>query len=158
MWNAPKVGPFSNSFAPDVPDYFVSDVHSGGGGMLPHQGTAKPEYETKAGGVAFAKSERELTIERSPHFHATADVAARKAVAMRTGGRSVRQAQAVQWGEEQLQRGAEDPKHYPTHKLVYSERNPNISSGQFHAHGDLNAGGPHPAPGEQAQGHQGKLF
>lgn len=37
----PKTGPFANSFDEQHPDFLVADVHTGGGGMLPHQGTTK---------------------------------------------------------------------------------------------------------------------
>jgi hypothetical protein len=37
----PKTGPFTNSFDAQHPDYLVADVHTGGGGMLPHLGTKK---------------------------------------------------------------------------------------------------------------------
>lgn len=136
MWSAPKVGPFANSFAPDIPDFLVPDVHTGGGGMFSHLSTDKPDYETSSGARAFDKSEREKAIAGVPHLHSVADAAAREAVAKRTGGTSVRQGQAVQWGEEQLQRGAEDARHYPTHALVYPGPQPvhNLNAEQFGEH------------------------
>lgn len=38
----PKTGPFANSFDSSKPDFLVGDVHTFGGGMLPHLGTTKP--------------------------------------------------------------------------------------------------------------------
>lgn len=147
MWNAPKVGPFANSFQSDVPDFFVSDLHSGGGGMVPHLGTEKPfkldaegnrirnrefrddprsdeELEASHRGGAHKvyvkeKSERELAIE-TPHFHSMADYAARQALKARGMGESVRQGQAVQWGEEQIRRKIETPRlDVPSHEMAY---------------------------------------
>jgi hypothetical protein len=46
----PKTGPFANSFDASKPDFFVGDVHSFGGGMLPHLGTTKPIARNAAGG------------------------------------------------------------------------------------------------------------
>ena len=99
----PKTGAYHNAWLGGTPQFFVSDIHSGGGGMLPHQSTEK------AGNV---KSQREVTIERTSRqsgvprasFHALADYAARQAMKKR-GLSHIEQAQAVQWGEEQIQRG-----------------------------------------------------
>lgn len=109
--SSPKVGPYHNSWLLDTPDYFVSDVHSGGGGFLPHLGYEKPaklnpdgsEKRDKKGNVIRDKSEREKVIEKVPNFHVAADYAARKALEAR-GLTSIRQAQASQWGEEQILR------------------------------------------------------
>ena len=110
---APKTGPYANSWSDTHPQFFVSDVHSGGGGMLPHLGTEKPPRSNKSGKpVALSpsgepqrdKSEREKGIERVPYFHSAADEAARRALTKRGLG-SLREGQAVQWGEEQIQRG-----------------------------------------------------
>jgi hypothetical protein len=114
---APKTGPYHNSWLPGTPDFFVSDVHSGGGGMLPHLSTDKPvlRYSTgipkldKHGKKRYDKSEREKVIESVPNFHAMADYAARQAMGAR-GLNRVRQAQGSQWGEEQIQRTEKDPK------------------------------------------------
>lgn len=111
MWGE-KTGPYSNSMGSDsTPQYFVSDVHSGGGGMVPHLGTDKPIrfndsgeiVVSKSGAVQRDKSGREQAIEAVPHFHAVADYAARQAMAQRGLGH-VREAQATQWGEEINQR------------------------------------------------------
>jgi hypothetical protein len=93
----PKTGPYHNSWLLDTPDYFVSDVHSGGGALLPHLSSHK------GGGDSKGKSEREIAIERTPNFHSAADYAVRQAIESR-GLSSIRQAQASQWGEEQIQR------------------------------------------------------
>lgn len=134
----PKTGPYHNSWLPDAPDFFVSDVHSGGGGMVPHLSSTKPvktdeegnkirkpEYrddprsdEELAKGMRLRdetsihvrdKSQREMAIERVPNFHSAADFAARQAMSQR-GLTSVRQAQASQWGEEQIKRTKENPR------------------------------------------------
>lgn len=46
----PKTGPFANSFDQKKPDFFVGDVHSFGGGMVPHHTTSKPIAINKEGG------------------------------------------------------------------------------------------------------------
>jgi hypothetical protein len=112
---SPKTGPYANSWSDTHPQHFVADVHSGGGGMVPHLGSDKPAMVNKAGETRTDangrpvrdKSEREKAIERVPYFHTVADEAARRAMVPRGVG-SVREAQATQWGEEQIQRG---PKH-----------------------------------------------
>lgn len=99
----PKTGAYHNAWLGGSPQFFVSDIHSGGGGMVPHQSAEKP------GGV---KSQREVTIEKASHqsgvprasFHALADYAARQAMQKR-GLTHVEQGQATQWGEEEIQRG-----------------------------------------------------
>lgn len=109
---SPKTGPYANSWSDTHPNFFVSDVHSGGGGMLPHLGTDKDIRVNRAGGTSYSpsgnaqrdKSEREKAIERVPYFHSAADEAARRAMIPRGLG-SLREAQAVQWGEEQISRG-----------------------------------------------------
>jgi hypothetical protein len=95
--NSPKTGPYANSWSDSHPQYFVSDVHSGGGGGGPHLGISKGSGDEKQ------KSERERMIESVPHFHAAMDYAARQAMTAR-GLSSVRDFQAGQWGEEQIQR------------------------------------------------------
>jgi hypothetical protein len=136
MWQAPKVGPFANSFQSDSPDFFVSDVHSGGGGMLPHLGTEKPilydaegnPQTNEAGRPQRDDSEREKAIKGVPHFHSMADYAARQALEKRGMGSSVRQGQAVQWGEEQIKRKKDSPKlDVPSHEMAY----PNLNRQQF---------------------------
>ena len=115
----PKTGAYHNAWLAGTPQFFVSDIHSGGGGMLPHQGTEKPEK---------GKSEREKTIEFTSRqaktipragFHALADYAARQAMKKR-GLTHVEQAQAVQWGEEQIQRQESGSKgHFPSEEQAY---------------------------------------
>lgn len=111
--SSPKTGPYANSWSDSHPQFFVSDVHSGGGGMLPHLGTDKDIRVNAEGGTSYApsgnpqrdKSEREKGIERVPYFHSAADEAARRATTQRGLG-SLRESQAVQWGEEQIQRSS----------------------------------------------------
>jgi hypothetical protein len=97
--NSPKTGPYANSWNDTHPQFAVADVHTGGGGALPHLSTA----ESSTG-----KTEREQAIASIPHFHSMADEAFRMAMGKRNMG-SVRDAQALQWGEEQIQRGQADP-------------------------------------------------
>jgi len=124
----PKTGPYHNSWLRGTPDTFVADVHSGGGGMIPHLGTAKPlmldsegnpKPNSSGSGFQREKSEREAGIE-TKGFHSMADEAHRRAMAQRGLG-SVRQTQATQWSEERIQRTEQDArfafpedKAYPT--------------------------------------------
>lgn len=111
----PKTGPYHNSWLESTPDFFVSDVHSGGG-FLPHLDTAKPPILDKETGVPkmnstgsghlTGKSEQEIGIE-SRGFHTMADHAAREAMRERGLG-SVRQAQAAQWNEQRIRRSETD--------------------------------------------------
>ena len=116
--SSPKTGPYANSWSDTHPQYFVSDVHSGGGGGLPHLSS----FKGREGG----DSERELGIKGIPHFHVAMDYAARQAMTQR-GLPSVRETQAAQWGEEQLQRREEaetkgwSTSHYPTVSEAYPE-------------------------------------
>lgn len=55
----PKTGPFTNSFDAQHPDFLVPDVHTGGGGMLPHLGTNKPLRRNADGSLARKKEFRE---------------------------------------------------------------------------------------------------
>lgn len=111
----PKTGPYHNSWLDSHPDYFVADVHSGGGGMIPHLSAEKPYKRnpdgtpilTDSGQPAKEKSEREKAIEKAG-FHSMADEAARRAMRER-GLDVVRVAQAAQWGEEKIQRGYDKP-------------------------------------------------
>lgn len=109
--SSPKTGPYANSWSDTHPQFFVSDVHSGGGGFLPHLATGKAE----------GKSDRELAIERTPFFHSVADYAARQAMKQRGIGHT-REFQAAQWGEEQIQRGLEKPSR------VYVKKKKNSAS------------------------------
>lgn len=81
------------------------------------------ELRRQVGGSAFQrdKSDREKAMEQSGTavpgsegkkvtFHAAGDYAARQALAERGLSSSVRRPQASQWGEEQLQRGEQNPK------------------------------------------------
>lgn len=113
----PKTGPYHNSWLDSHPDFFVADLHSGGGGMVPHLSSAHALQYDADGNVRMmkshpdrpdrAKSEREAAIEKKG-FHTLADEAARRAVATR-GMPVLREAQAAQWGEEQIQRGQVEP-------------------------------------------------
>jgi hypothetical protein len=128
----PKTGPFSNSFSDSHPQFFVSDVHSGGGGAFPHLGTDKPiaynaagEMRTdKKGKPVRDKSEREQAIDKVPFAHSAIDYAARQAMQAR-GIRSTRDFQGGQWGEEQLQRQESavargiSPGVLPSHESAY---------------------------------------
>ncbi len=111
---SPKTGPYANSWNDSHPQFFVSDVHSGGGGMLPHLGSEKPVKLTASGQQVIKdgkpvrdKSEREVALSSVPYFHSAADYAARQVHTERGIG-STRSGQAAQWGEEQLQRGERD--------------------------------------------------
>lgn len=143
----PKTGPFVNSFDPHHPDFLVGDVHTAGGGMFPHLGTTKAVYndthpetgqkmtptQMKDEGIQILrkKSAREEAIERSGTaipgsdgkkvtFHSAADYAARQAIGARGLGTSVRQPQAMQWGEEQIQRKEKSPRlDVPSHADAY---------------------------------------
>jgi hypothetical protein len=105
--NSPKTGPYANSWSDSHPQFFVSDVHSGGGGAFPHLGSEKPAIPGQFhddGKPKRDKSEREKALEKIPFAHSAIDEAARRSMAQRNVG-SVRDFQAAQWGEEQLQRG-----------------------------------------------------
>jgi hypothetical protein len=121
---SPKTGPYANSWSDSHPQFFVSDVHSGGGGGVPHLSSDKPILKHKATGEPVLddkgkpkrdKSERERAIESVPYFHSAMDYAARSAHNER-GISHVRSGQAAQWGEEQIQRKM---KGGPTHDKVY---------------------------------------
>lgn len=116
--DSPKAGPYANAWASDThPEFFVSDVHSGGGGMIPHLGADKPVLRDADGKVRLDpsgdemrdKSEREKAIASIPFFHSASDHAARQAMAARNLS-SVRRSQAGEWGEEQIQRGQQNPE------------------------------------------------
>jgi hypothetical protein len=114
----PKTAAYHNAWLTGTPQFFVSDVHSGGGGMVPHLSSDKPLMLDEKGEVrrrssgkeARDKSEREKAIETTG-FHAMADYAARQAMTKRGLGR-IPQAQATQWGEEMIRRHeqAKDPR------------------------------------------------
>ena len=114
--NAPKTGPYANTWSDSHPQFLVSDVHTGGGGFLPHESSFK--------GVTGKKSEQEASIESIPYFHTAADYAARQAMQQR-GLSSVRETQAGQWGEQQLLRRSQaetkgiSPGNFPTEAQAY---------------------------------------
>jgi hypothetical protein len=122
--SSPKTGPYANSWSDSHPQFFVSDVHSGGGGGLPHLGTDKAvrtatgEQLVRDGKKVATKSQREEAIASVPYFHSAMDYAARQAHNER-GISHVRSGQAAQWGEEQIQRRM---KGGPTHDKVYPPR------------------------------------
>lgn len=110
----PKTGPYNNSFMDPhgSSQFFVSDVHSGGGGMaphIPHSSAFKRDEEgvkvQTAGGrdakVGNTPREQYLAI---PGIHSLHDYTARN-VARERGLGSVAAMQGAQWGEEQLARG-----------------------------------------------------
>jgi hypothetical protein len=108
----PKTGPFHNSFNDYTHDFLVNDVHTGGGGMLPHLSSHKPLVRHAETGEVMRdaegkekrdKSEREKAINTVPNFHAAADYVARQALQKR-GLSSIRRSQATQWDEEQHRR------------------------------------------------------
>lgn len=122
---SPKAGPYANSWSDSHPQFLVSDVHTGGGGMLPHLGYDKPELRDAEGAIRYEssgsgkpirdKSEREHAIADIPGFHAASDEAARRALTTRGLG-SLREGQGAEWGEEQIQRG---PKHGKSEDAAY---------------------------------------
>lgn len=117
----PKTAAYMNSWLRSTPDQFVADVHSGGGGMLPHLGAEKPVLRDVHGEPKLDslgkpkrdKSEREHGIETTG-IHAMMDYASRQALAHRGLG-STRQAQAAQWAEERHQRGMTPAHQEPPH-------------------------------------------
>lgn len=132
----PKTAAYHNSWLPSTPDFTVSDVHTGGGGFLPHLSSFKGGDQKKSG------SERERGISTTG-FHAMADYAARNAMKQRGLGK-VRQAQAVQWGEERIRRNetgnSRDKAQFPSEEQAYSpkmnpqqfpEKNPNVQGRLF---------------------------
>ena len=111
----PKTGPYQRAWVAGTSSQFVSDVHSGGGGMVPHLGTSKDNVEER--------SEREAAMETSG-FHLMADYAARQANRQRGIQAPVKRPQEAQWVEEQIQR----PDLPQTEERVYGaghvERDP----------------------------------
>ena len=93
----PKTGPYQRAWTGGTSSQFVADVHSGGGGMVPHLGyqkTVKGSKET---------SEREDAVSTAG-FHLMADKAAREAHRARGVHAPVKRGQEAQWVEEQIQR------------------------------------------------------
>ncbi len=119
--NSPKTGPYANSWSDTHPQFLVSDVHTGGGGFIPHAGSSKAlkggEYDS--GLQKREKSGREDLIASIPFFHSAADYAARQAMGQR-GLSSVRETQATQWGEEQIQRSEGGARGLPSETEAYS--------------------------------------
>lgn len=104
--SGPKTGPYSNSWSDSHPQFFVSDVHSGGGGAFPHLSSDKPIIPGKLDSSdkpVREKSQRELALEKIPFAHSAIDHAARNAMSERNLP-SLRSFQEIQWGEEQNQR------------------------------------------------------
>lgn len=102
----PKTGPYQRAWTGGTSSQFVADVHSGGGGMVPHLGTSQ---ETPTG-----KSEREDAIAVSG-YHLMADKAARDANRQRGIHSPAKRPQEIQWAEEQIQR----PDLSQTEESVY---------------------------------------
>lgn len=130
--SSPKTGPYANSWSDSHPQFFVSDVHSGGGGAFPHLSAEKVAKTDAAGNVITKKnsegkdiiqrnkSERESALEKIPFAHSAIDYAARQAMKSRSVGQT-RMFQGAQWGEEQTQRGIDSrddglPPRKETHK------------------------------------------
>ena len=105
----PKTGPYQRAWTGGTSSQFVADVHSGGGGMVPHLGATK---DTPTG-----TSEREDAITTSG-FHLMADKAAREAHRKRGFHGPVKRGQEAQWVEEQIQR----PLLPQTEASVYGAR------------------------------------
>lgn len=135
---SPKTGPYANSWNDSHPQFTVSDVHTGGGGFLPHLSSWK--------GTSGKKSGREQAIESTPFFHSAADYAMRQAMTAR-GLSSVRQTQAGQWGEEQLQRSEGGMRGGPTEAQAYPARPKQEIEGQTEM--DFRPGSHIPGPGER---------
>lgn len=93
----PKSGPYQRAWAGGTSSQFVADVHSGGGGMVPHLRSQKTVHGSKE------SSEREDAIAVSG-FHLMADKAAREAHRARGAHMPVKRGQEAQWVEEQIQR------------------------------------------------------
>lgn len=101
-WNAgPKTGPYHNSWVdPHGPNQFwVSDIHSGGGAIAPH--LSQPEREDY------------LNIQGIHSFndHVARNVAKERNIPSLTG------MQSMQWSEERRQRGLEDDHEKPKANL-----------------------------------------
>lgn len=112
----PKTGPYTNSWLDPhgSSQFFVSDVHSGGGGMAPHVSHDNPYARDEEGNIAKTAGGRNKKTTSSPreqylgipgihalHHHVVQQVMAERGLHSTSG------AQAAQWGEEQVGRGAE---------------------------------------------------
>jgi hypothetical protein len=110
--NAPKTSVYTNTWNDTHPQFTVSDVHTGGGGGLPHLSSGKPQQRDASGAVKLDKSgnpksdssEREKAMASIPHYHSMMDHAMRSVITQRGIG-SIREGQGAQWGEERIQRG-----------------------------------------------------
>lgn len=129
---SPKTGPYANAWSDSHPEFFVSDVHSGGGGFFPHLSSEKPILKDAEGNPILGedgkpkrdKSEREKALSSIPFVHSLNDYIARQAAAER-GMKSLKGAQGAQWGEEQLQRGlVKEGDVYPQAKKQVPRVNP----------------------------------
>lgn len=95
-WHAgPKTGPYHNSWAdPHGPSQFwVSDIHSGGGGIAPHLSVPERESYLNIGGI-----------------HSFNDHVARTVAAQR-GIQSLSGMQSMQWNEERELRSKQSSKY-----------------------------------------------
>ena len=132
----PKTGPYTNSWVDPhgSSQHFVADVHSGGGGMAPHVSHENPYDRDEEGNIAQTAGGRNKKSTGSarekllqvPGYHALAHKVAGDVIRER-GLQSISGAQAAQWGEEQVSRGAgatgaarkqtlvPTGKAYPTH-------------------------------------------
>lgn len=107
----PKTGPYQRAWVGGTSSQFVSDVHSGGGGFLPHRGYQKPvkldadrkPVLNKEGQVVRLPSEREQGIATGG-FHLLGDFVARQVPRERGLHIPVKRGQETQWVEEQIQR------------------------------------------------------
>jgi len=141
---SPKVGPYLNSWLDPhgSNQFFVSDVHSGGGGMAPHLSHENKYERDEEGNIAKTESGRNKKVGNSeresyldiPGIHSLHDYVARNVMHER-GLSSLSGMQGAQWGEEQLQRGE---------GLTESGRKQTLVP--------LNEAYPHAAPQEQAHG------
>lgn len=144
----PKTGPYTNSWTDPhgSSQFFVSDVHSGGGGMAPHLSHESPYMRDESGGFKLsakgkmkrAPSEREKYLD-IPGIHALHDHVARSVMHER-GLQSLSGMQATQWGEEQAGRGTGTTTSARKQTLVeqpYPERRP---APQLHGQMDIFGG------------------
>lgn len=140
---SPKTGPYANSWNDSHPQFTVADVHTGGGGGFPHLSSEKavltdehgqPKMNAAGTKEVRGKSERERALESVPFAHSAVDYAMRQAMQARNLP-STRQAQAAQWGEEQLQRGEGGLRGAPRERHVYP--GPDSSFHQIEGQGQL---------------------
>lgn len=128
-WKAgDKTGPYHNSWVePHGPSqYWVSDIHSGGGAIAPH--------------LSVTEREKYLTIKgiHSFHDHVAHNVAQERGIQSLTG------MQSMQWNAERSRRGKENARYGESHESFMGshthDRSPVI-------HGQMDIfGGTHNAP------------